>query len=133
MVLRQAEINTESRIRDVCQLRVALEDKPISYYQALYVKTIHNLFSGCKVIEVENQLYLHIDSLSLSDELHLKKVEEIHKIIDNLERDFYYPKSIDRLYLNTYPSDVFCLIVVDELISSEFNLFWVIVVRTWRL
>ena len=110
MVLRQAEINTETRIREACQLRVALEDKPISYYQALYVNTVHNLFSGCKVLEVEKQLYLHIDSLSLSEEEHLKKVEEIHKIIDNLERDFYFPKSIDRLYLNAYPIDVYCLI-----------------------
>lgn len=106
MALLPSEEDTEKRINQACQWRTDENDLEIDSIQALYIRQMSHLFSGCTVYSRANQHFLHIDTLLLSDKTHNEMVNRIHSLLYALEKDYVYPKSIDQLYFNSFSSDV---------------------------
>lgn len=120
MGLLPNEILTENRINQACCRFQDDSDMEIEYYQYLYAKTMKHLFEGCNVYTKEDHYYLHLDFFSLSEELATEKKKSIQMTINELEKDYLYPKSIDLVYLSHFTEEVFHYYVI---ITREFNLF----------
>lgn len=120
MRLLPNEILTEDRINQACCRFQDDSDLEIEYYQYLYVKIMKHVFEGCKVYTKGDHYYLHMDFFSLSDELAAEKKKSIQMIMNELEKDYLYPKSIDLVYLSHFSEEVLYYFVI---VTREFNLF----------
>ena len=120
MRLLPNEILTEERINQACCRFQDDSDLEIEYYQYLYVKIMKHVFEGCKVYTKGDHCYLHMDFFSLSDELAAEKKKSIQMTMNELEKDYLYPKSIDLVYLSHFSEEVLYYFVI---VTREFNLF----------
>ena len=106
MELLPSECAVEKQLETACQWRSAESDIPISYYQAVYVRIQNHIYPGCRVCNKDNQYFLQIETLSLSESAHEERVKKIMTSLNVLDRDYFYPKSIDVLYMDHYSQDV---------------------------